>query len=139
VAFFRSTLCAPAIKRTLTSIRRSRNYVMRKGFIALIGMTFISLGICLGLWLIREWSVFYLIWFVFSFLSGWYYRMLYKKVSFWWRVTLFPFLFGSFVAPIIWWNITPPCQNLGKPQGQNGGSCSATNLPTAKCIRTAKS
>lgn len=78
---------------------------MRRCWIAISCTLFAFLGVYSGVCLLREnhpLSIFYLIWFGLTFLGGRYYFTLYKKISFGWRITLYPFAVGIFFGPIAW-------------------------------------
>jgi hypothetical protein len=78
---------------------------MRKLPVVISCIVFASLGVYSGVWLLRgnhPLSVFYLIWFGFTLIGGGYYFSLYKKISFAWRVTFYPFAVGIFLGPIVW-------------------------------------
>jgi hypothetical protein len=78
---------------------------MRRFLIVLSCIAFASLGVYSGLWLLREnhpLSIFYLIWFGLTLLGGRYYLTIYKKLSFRWLITFYPFIVGLLLGPVIW-------------------------------------
>jgi hypothetical protein len=78
---------------------------MHRSLIVISCILFSSLGAYSGAQLLREnhpSSAVYIIWWGLTYLSGGYYVTLYKKISFRWRVTFFPFAIGFFFGPVAW-------------------------------------